>query len=165
MKKILLMRHAKSSWNNAALRDFDRPLNQRGNSDAPKMGLYLKELGIIPDQIFSSPANRAKSTVLKVIDQLGLDEKSITWNENLYFNGEFAYAEAIRGADNRSNVVMIVGHNPMTDEVISLLSNQPITRQITTAAIACLETDIESWKDLEYGTCQVNWIVTPKDIS
>ena len=165
MKKILLMRHAKSDWDNPSLRDFDRPLNKRGERDAPKMGMYLKELGIYPDQIFSSPANRAKATTLHVAEQLDLRKKVISWDEELYFTGPLAYANAIRRASNESTIVMTVGHNPMTDEVLSLLATEPVRKHFATATIACLEADIENWSDLQYGTCIVKWMVSPKDIS
>ncbi len=159
------MRHAKSSWDNPSIRDFDRPLNKRGERDAPRMGIYLKELGVIPQQIFSSPASRAKSTALHIADQLDLRKKIISWNEDLYFTGAMAYADAIRKSDNTSTIVMTVGHNPMTDEVLSLLADQPVRKHFATATIACLETDIENWTDLQYGTCRVKWMVSPKDIS
>lgn len=159
------MRHAKSAWDDPSLRDFDRPLNKRGERDAPKMGMYLRELGIVPDQIFSSPANRAKSTTLHVVEQLDVRKKIITWDEDLYFTGAISYANAIRRADAESSTVMTVGHNPMTDEVLSLLANEPIRKNFATATIACLETDIENWADLQYGTCSVKWMVSPKDIS
>lgn len=163
-KKILIMRHAKSSWSDEKIRDFDRPLNSRGKKDAPKMGRYLKELGIIPDQIFSSPAERAKLTTLAVAKELGMDSVAIRWDEELYFGNPMAYLNAIRSAGQDSSVVMTVGHNPMSAEIMSALSLQSFTHQVPTAALACFEADFENWKDIKQSGCKLLWIVSPKDI-
>lgn len=157
------MRHAKSSWKNPGLRDFDRPLNKRGKKDAPRMGQYLKELQLIPDQIFSSPAERAKSTILKVIHELNLPVSRITWDENLYFNGAQSYLDVIRSADDSSEVVMTVGHNPMTEDAISTLSGYTSQKAIKTATIACFEFTVDSWQNIQPGPDALKWIVGPKD--
>ncbi|TVP99426.1 MAG: histidine phosphatase family protein [Balneolaceae bacterium] len=163
-RTIILMRHAKSSWSYPHLRDFDRPLNQRGKNDAPRMGAWLKGLGIKPKRIVSSPAARAKATIQKVLDAMGLPEDLVEWDENLYFTGAKSYVDAIRKTDDQLESVMTVGHNPMTDEAISLLSKTPVHKNIVTATIACLEVNLSSWKDLEYGTCEIKWITSPKEI-
>ena len=163
-KRILIMRHAKSSWSDEKLRDFDRPLNSRGKKDAPAMGRYLKELDIIPDQIFSSPAERAKQTVLAVSKEIGLSSDSIHWDEELYFGDPMAYLTAIRSADQDSSVIMTVGHNPMSAELMSALSMQSFTHHVPTAALACFEADVESWKDVKQSGCKLLWIVSPKEI-
>lgn len=163
-RKVLLMRHAKSSWSTPGLKDFDRPLNKRGERDAPRMGRYLQELQLIPDQIFSSPATRAKSTILKVINALELPSGTITWNKDLYFNGVEAYLNAIRRADENSKIMMTVGHNPMTEDVISKLSGNSSRKVIKTATIACLEFKTNSWKDIQYGAGELKWVISPKDL-
>lgn len=163
-KKVLLMRHAKSSWNNPALRDFDRPLNKRGKRDAPRMGQYLKELQLIPDQIFSSPAKRAKSTILKVIEELELPVNKIIWDENLYFNGSESYLDVIHNALDSSQIIMTVGHNPMTEDAISEISENTVDKRIKTATIACFEFEADSWKDVIFGADTLKWVVGPKDL-
>lgn len=163
-KTILLMRHAKSSWDNPGLRDFDRPLNKRGERDAPRMGKYLKGLDIYPDQIFASPAARAKATILHVINELDLSEERITWDEGLYFTGPDAYIGAIRRSVIKSKIVMTVGHNPITEEVIERLIGKNINEHIATATIACLQTEADSWSEVEYGSCSLQWITKPKEI-
>lgn len=158
------MRHAKSLWENSALRDFDRPLNKRGEGDALRMGRYLRELKLLPDQIFSSPAARAKLTVLKVMEELDVPESLITWDENLYFKGPQAYLDAIRNADDSSDVVMTVGHNPMTEDTISALSANTSNKAIKTATIACFEFETDSWKNIHFDAKALKWIVGPKDL-
>lgn len=164
-KKVLLMRHAKSSWNNPGLRDFDRPLNKRGKRDAPRMGQYLKELKLVPDQIFSSPAQRAKSTILKVIKELDVPINKIVWDENLYFNGSQSYIDVIRNAHDSSEIVMTVGHNPMTEDAISALSGNTANKSIKTATIACFEFEADTWKEIEFGAESLKWIIWPKDLT
>lgn len=159
------MRHAKSSWKNPALRDFDRPLNKRGKKDAPRMGLYLKELQLLPDQIFSSPAQRAKSTILKVIEELGVPVSKIVWDENLYFNGFQSYVDAIKNAHDSSEIIMTVGHNPMTQEAIFKLSGNTAEKKIKTATIACFEYEADSWQDVQFGPDSLKWIIGPKDLA
>ncbi|MDZ7717372.1 MAG: histidine phosphatase family protein [Balneolaceae bacterium] len=163
-KKVLLMRHAKSSWDNPGLRDYDRPLNKRGLRDAPRMGRYLKQLQLIPNQIFSSPAERAKSTILQVIQELDLSVSQITWDENLYFNGAKSYLDLIKTADDSSDLVMTIGHNPMTQDAISALSAHTSTKAIKTATIACFEFPAESWQTIQPGPDALKWIVGPKDL-
>lgn len=162
-KKLLLMRHAKSSWDNRELRDFDRPLNKRGERDAPKMGRYLKDLNFVPDQIFSSPAIRAKMTTLFVIQEINFPKSAVTWNENLYYDGPEAYFNAIKNADDQSEMVMTVGHNPMTEDVISELSGHTAEKAIKTATIACFEFKTDSWKHIRYGADALKWIIGPKE--
>lgn len=158
------MRHAKSSWNHPALKDFDRPLNKRGERDAPKMGRYLRELKLVPDQVFSSPAARAKSTILNVIEELGLPQSAITWDQDLYFNGVDSYLDAIRSADAASDIVMTVGHNPMTEDAISALSANTSNKAIKTATIACFEFETDSWKNINFDSKALKWIIGPKDL-
>ncbi len=157
------MRHAKSSWGDSSLKDFDRPLNSRGERDAPEMGNYLNGLGICPDYVICSPARRARQTVLLVTGTLGLNESEIHWNEDLYFNGAEAYLETLRNVPERAETALIAGHNPSVEEVISHLSGRP-DLVVTTANIACFEVAADSWSDLKKDVCDFKWLVTPKTI-
>lgn len=158
------MRHAKSSWRDPGLRDFDRPLNKRGEGDAPLMGRFLMQKNLLPDQIFGSPAVRAKATALKVIQELNLPESTILWNENLYYGGVEAYLDAIRNAHNQSEIVMAVGHNPMVEDAISVLSGDTVDKHIKTATIACFEFEADSWHRIEFGAHTLLWIRSPVDL-
>ena len=158
------MRHAKSSWDDSSLRDFDRPLNKRGKKDAPRMGAYLNEIGMIPDMIVSSPATRAQATILGVIGELGLKQSVITWNEDLYYGSSDAYLTAIRSADDSVTTVMTVGHNPMTESAMETLSDKLFHNHVPTAAIACFEVNVDSWKEVGPGKCKLKWFVIPKDL-
>lgn len=158
------MRHAKSSWNDSSLRDFERPLNSRGKRDAPRMGQFLKEQGLIPGQIFSSPAARAKATILHVVKELGVREKQINWTEDLYFNGGNAYLDAIFSADESTNIVMTVGHNPMTEQVVSVLNGSASLLTMPTAAIACFQSSAGNWGLVSPENCRLQWLQVPKEL-
>lgn len=164
LKKIMVMRHAKSSWSEGSLKDFDRPLNIRGMKDAPRMGKYLKELGLVPDQFISSPALRAKQTIQKVSKELGVNSDKIIWDEDLYFRGSISYIHALKRVNDQSSVVLIAGHYPMVSDVVSTLIGREITNHFSTATIACVEVTIESWDDLEEGICELKWMVKPKEL-
>lgn len=158
------MRHAKSSWDQPDLQDFDRPLNQRGKQDAPKMGRFLSKVKVVPDQIFSSPAARAKATVLAVTNEMGLPEQVINWKSDLYYGGPEDYVKAIRDSKENSEIVMTVGHNPMSEEFIDMLAGEIVTTKIATATIACFETDAENWNEVGPENCRVLWIKSPKNL-
>jgi phosphohistidine phosphatase len=164
MKTILIMRHAKSSWSNPYLKDFDRPLNSRGKSDAPKMGLFLKQKQLIPQKIYCSPAKRTRATLKKVLKEVNADEGVTEFVEDLYFRGHETYIEAIRSTSQNLDTVMTLGHNPMTEEAISILSSTPVRQPVKTATIACLTCDTAAWSDIQPGSCELKWITGPKDL-
>lgn len=163
-RKILLMRHAKSSWDHEGLKDFDRPLNKRGEKDAPKMGRFLREGLILPELIISSPARRAKETALAVCSQLGYDANRIQWNEDLYFGGPMDYLNAIHKAGDNFFTVMTVGHNPMTADLMAVLGGRAFSHRVPTAAIACFESDADSWSDVQSKSCRLLWVTSPREI-
>lgn len=165
MKTILIMRHAKSSWSNPYIKDFDRPLNSRGKNDAPKMGFFLKEKQIIPDKIFCSPAKRARATLKRVLKEIDRDKGIVEFKEDLYYKDYDAYLKAVCSAAADVDVVMTLGHNPMTEQFISYLSSTPVRKPVKTATIACLSSEVDDWSDLRNGGCELMWITGPKDLS
>lgn len=158
------MRHAKSSWSESSLKDFDRPLNGRGLLDAPRMGRYLKDLNIIPDQLICSPALRAKQTLLKVSDELGINNEKIIWDEDLYFRGAVSYIQALKRVHEQSSVVLIAGHYPMVSDTVSTLIGRELSDHFSTASIVCVEVNLESWAALEESMCEFKWMVKPKEL-
>lgn len=161
-KTFFIMRHAKSSWDDSSLKDFDRPLNKRGRRDAPAMGKTLENLGHTPELIISSPALRAKQTVLYFPEIFGLAEGAIQWNEDLYYQGYEAYLESIWNAPGRVSTLLVAGHNPSVEEIVAHLSGKSL--DITTANIACFESDAESWSRVEAGNCEFKWLIRPKGL-
>jgi len=145
MKTLLLMRHAKSSWKQAGLTDWERPLNKRGKSDAPRMGERLWEEDLVPQLIVSSDALRARQTAEAVADAAGY-EGEVIYLADLY-HGTFAeYVEALASIPDEQEVVMVIGHNPDLQDVLEMLSGQ--TEPMPTGTIAHLELAIGRWSEL-----------------
>ena len=149
MKTLLIMRHAKSSWKNAAQSDHDRPLNSRGKSDAPRMGDALKNLGMIPSVILSQTAERANRTAHLVAESCDF-EGEVQLTRNLYHAGVDEYIEALQAVHQNEEVVMVVGHNPGVSELVDFLTDQP--EILTTANVAIVNLDIETWDRLDFDT-------------
>lgn len=145
MKRLVVIRHAKSSWANAMLDDFDRPLNDRGKKDAPLMAKKLKDKKIIPDLILTSPAKRAKSTAKRFAKVLELDAKKIKKEPKLYLASETAIQKMVRDMDDKLNTVFVVGHNPGLTHFVNYVSNLEIDNIPTTGVVVM---DISSWKKL-----------------
>jgi phosphohistidine phosphatase SixA len=147
VKTLLVLRHAKSSWDNPNLADIDRPLNKRGKRDAPKMGQLLRKEDLLPDIIIGSTARRVRETVEYVIQESGFGE-DVSWNETLYAAGPEAYIEALQDLPDIYNSVMVVGHNPGLEELVAMLTDG--WESLPTAALAQINLKIESWSELGY---------------
>ena len=146
MKKLFLIRHAKSSWKDKSLADWQRPLNKRGKKDAPKMGKRLAERGAKIDLIVSSPAKRAMSTAKKLAKELGY-KKKIVQNENLYNATEWQMLEVIHSFDFQLERVMLVTHNPGLTDFVNQISGRRV-ENIPTCGIVELAFEVESWRDI-----------------
>lgn len=164
MKTLFIMRHAKSSWDDSSLNDYDRPLNHRGNRDAPAMGRYLSGLELLPDRVISSPAERAKQTIFHVAKQIGYPREKIQWDRDLYFGSAGAYLKAMHDLPDTEDSVLIAGHNPSVEHVISHLSGGEAPGRITTANIACFTSDATNWKHTEPKDFTFKWLMRPKDL-
>ena len=164
MRYILLLRHAKSSWEHFSLDDFDRPLSKRGLKDAPKMGKFLRNTGYIPEYVVSSPAKRAKQTTTLCLEGMQSDEDMVTWNRGLYFETVNKYMEAIQEAPSDYEKIMIVGHNPLIEATATILTGgkEKAAFRVPTAGLICLETHALEWSDINFGTCEVKWMMIPK---
>ncbi len=148
MKTLYLNRHAKSSWNTPSLADFDRPLNKRGERDAPLMGDVLSKLISPPDIIYSSPANRAITTAKIIASSFNYDKEKIVEDIKIY---ESAVSELLRIINNTPDIhnsIMIFGHNPTFTMASNFLSNKFIDN-IPTCGFVKIDFDVKSWKEVE----------------
>jgi phosphohistidine phosphatase len=162
MKTLLLMRHAKSSWKDAELSDFDRPLNKRGKNDAPLMGKFLRKKDLTPDIILSSAAKRASKTAEAVAEGLKYKEE-IIFLENFYLAEPFTYIEEINQVDNDHDIVLVIGHNPGLEGLVQILSGKVLA--LSTSAVAEIELPIKKWKDLTLDTDgKLENLWRPKDV-
>ena len=147
-KTVLILRHAKSSWKDMRLRDRERPLNKRGERDAPEMGKRLRKLGYKPDLILSSPAVRAIETARKAAAEIGYEGKIIQ-DEALYMAEVGDYLDVISGVDESVTHLMLVSHNPGCEELFTFLGGERVAK-FPTAAYALIELE-GTWSDLSGG--------------
>lgn len=147
MKKLLIIRHAKSSWDDASLRDFDRPLNKRGIRDVPEMGRRLSNLSIQPDLIISSPANRAITTARGIAIETDYDIKNIQEEPRLYHASTSIIKEVISETSNDIKTLMIFGHNPGFTDLIARISDLNLYN-LPTCGICGVEFDFTYWREI-----------------
>lgn len=166
MKRLLVLRHAKSDRSDDTLRDHDRSLAPRGEVDAPRMGIALAALDAVPDSILTSTAVRARETARLVAAAMGYDGV-IVEEPGLYAASVDALLNALRDADDAATL-LLVGHNPGLEELIGLLTvgieAEPILR-LPTAGLACLVLDIAEWSRIHARCGLLHWFLTPRIVS
>jgi phosphohistidine phosphatase len=161
MKTIILVRHAKSSWEDFNLPDFDRPLNDRGRRDAPVMAGRLKERGVLPDLLVSSTAKRAHKTAKLFAEALGIDKDVILLKDELYLAEPDAFEEIIATLDDRNSCVAIYAHNPG----ITAFANRARVADIDdmpTCSMFAYTADAGSWADVAKAAKKFLFFETPK---
>lgn len=162
MKHLLLMRHAKSSQDIAGISDFERPLNDRGQKDAPEMGKRILKAKFKPEIIVSSNARRALDTAKLVAKQLKIDTSEIQRETALYDAGLTDILHIIRSLDDTKNQILMIGHNPSFTGMVGYLSNSFI-EHLPTSGIALIEFPVLSWKQITQGTGTMTWHDFPKN--
>lgn len=145
MRTLLVMRHGKSDWSDSGLPDHDRPLTKRGKRESVSMGEMLLEMGMAPQAIVSSPAKRAIVTARRIAKASEAD-CSIDVHAALYGGDVRDYCQAVAQADDEAQVVMVVGHNPVSEELVDALCGQSV--RLPTATIACIDLPIASWREI-----------------
>ncbi len=144
MKRLVLIRHAKSSWDNPRLDDFDRPLNKRGTRDAPMMGERLAKAGVKPDVIVSSPANRAITTARVIADAVGYDSAAIRQAEQIYEASIHDLLDVIHQLPDGADLAFMFGHNPGFTRLSYHLSGEDVDN-IPTCGVFTIDFPVESW--------------------
>jgi len=161
VKTLYIARHAKSSWEDPDLEDFQRPLNGRGEKDAPQMGKRLHKLDVSPRLISSSPANRALATARHIAEALHYPSREIQEEQKLYHAGEETILDIVRSFDDKFDAAMIVGHNPGLTEFVNDLLNEEIGN-IPTAGVVGGKLAVHSWKDVNWGCGKMIFFEYPK---
>jgi phosphohistidine phosphatase len=149
VKTLLLLRHAKSSWDDPALADFDRPLNERGKRDAPRVGELLRRQELRPDAVVCSSAKRARKTATKVLKASGFDVEP-EWTDELYHADPETCVRILQCQPDAHACVLLVGHNPTLQDLLARLAGGD--ESMPTAALARIELPVESWSDLSLST-------------
>ena len=165
MKQLYIIRHAKSSWGDFSLPDFERPLNDRGRSDAPMMAKRLLEKKIKIDAFVSSPAKRAKKTCKLFCNEYNVKEDKIIFIDNLYLAPAETFFEVIEKLDEKYKHVAIFAHNPGVTEIANRLCKDVHIDEMPTCSIFAVEADIEKWKDFKEAENKFLFFDYPKHLS
>lgn len=160
MKTLYLARHAKSSWKHPELSDIERPLNKRGKRDAPIIGNLLKEKGVIPDILISSPAERARKTAVIISEKIGFPKSKILIDENIYDSSSHELINFIQGFDNKYDSVMMFGHNPGFTMLNNYLTESFIDNIPTCGVVGIRFKSL--WKNIDSDSGKAFFFIYPK---
>lgn len=165
--ELLLLRHAKSDWDQTC-DDFDRPLNARGQHDAPRIGRWLRDQNLIPDRVISSPARRAAQTTQAVCSQLGYPTECILWDKRLYLASCETLLDVLADQSDHPHRLMLIGHNPGLEYLLEYLAQEPPPRQpngklLTTATLAYLQLGSDTPRPPRHNA-HLRQFVRPRDL-
>ena len=150
MKNLILIRHAKSSWDDPSLIDRDRPLNKRGRRDAPVMGKLLLGKDLIPHRFLASPAKRALKTAKLIAEEIGFPKKDLDLREEIYAQGLDALIGLIADLNDEWKRVFLVGHNPELTDLANHLAGVGIDN-VPTCGVVSIEFSAAHWRDCAQG--------------
>lgn len=157
MKTLILLRHAKSDWDDPGLADHDRPLAARGREAAPRMGSWLKAHGPIPDLVLCSTATRARQTLALALEALGAEPET-RFDRGLYLAGGAGVLARVRRAPDEAATVMVVGHNPDFEQLARRLATtgdraalDRLAEKYPTAGLAVIALPVERWAEAGPG--------------
>ena len=166
-RELLLLRHGKSNWN-VIVDDFQRPLKKRGKRNATRMGQWMLDHKLIPDQIITSPAIRAKGTAEKVCEAMGISESIIRMDMKIYEADLIDLLEVLQACPVDCQRLLLIGHNPGLDELLLFLVKRleiPADgKLLPTATLAHLEFEGE-WSNLDKSRLSLRSITRPKSLS
>ncbi|HEY0749855.1 MAG TPA: histidine phosphatase family protein [Chitinophagaceae bacterium] len=162
MKTVILVRHAKSSWDNIGEADIDRPLNERGKKDAPEMAKRLKKRDLEVDAFITSHAKRARRTARAFAEEFGLDKKDVVINEDLYGAYASGFDKVIASLPEKYKTVALFSHNPGITEFVNTLTGVQVDN-MPTAAIFAVSSEAETWEDFKTSEKQFLFFDYPKN--
>ena len=160
MKTLFILRHAKSSWDNADLADFARPLNNRGLESAPLVGDMIRSNKFQIDTIISSPAERAERTAILVKEAAQI-KADIQFDDRVYEASPRQLLQIASELDDSIQSAMIVGHNPGLEGLLKMLTKE--IESMPTAALAVVDLNIDKWKQIHIDCCNLRILIRPKD--
>jgi phosphohistidine phosphatase len=162
VKRLILLRHAKSSWSDGSLADAERPLSPRGERDAPRMGQRLRGRGAWPDVVVASPARRARRTARLVCQAIGHPEGSIKLDPALYLASPEAILAVVATQAEPADSVMVVGHNPGLTELANLLLPDLALDNLPTTGVVAVDVDTDRWTNVLGVACRLAFLDYPK---
>ena len=160
MKKLILVRHAKSSWKHDVI-DHERPLNKRGNMDKEKVSNHLIKERLIIDKVISSDAVRAKTTAETFILNLKIDKSLVNLDHNLYDFSGYNLIKTIKEVEASINTLMVFGHNHAITDFVNTYGDKYI-ENVPTCGVTIIDFAIDSWADLNKG--KTVYTLFPKDL-
>jgi phosphohistidine phosphatase len=168
VKRLFLLRHAKSAWDDPTLRDRDRPLAPRGRKAAKRVGKWARRHDVRPQLVVCSSAVRARKTLERVLP--GLGEPAVWFEVTLYAAAVETLLARVRALPAEVEEAMLVGHNPGLMDLALLLSAPGPNRKrarsnVPTGALVVLEIEAESWANVEPGTAEITRFVVPRDLT
>lgn len=163
MRTLFLIRHAKSSWDYPGLRDFNRPLNDRGMHDAPLMGQLLAKLGFTPDLLVSSPAKRAITTALFFAEAFHYDVDAVQEEQDIYEAAPGDIMRVVCKLPDSAQIVLLFGHNPTLTDVANRFSEKFIDN-VPTCGIVQIESDADTWQGFDDSNASVKRCFFPKEL-
>ena len=164
MKRLILVRHAKSDWADAGLSDHERPLNSRGKKDAPRMAKAAAEQTVAPDIIVSSSAKRAITTAKAFAKEFNYSENNIDVRDDVYSADWRSCLNIINSInDSDCRVAMLVGHNPFITELADRLTRQSFGN-VPTCGVIMIDFDVASWAEVSTGLGKISFYEYPKNM-
>lgn len=170
MKTLTLLRHAKSGWDDAVQRDFDRPLNGKGRRAAQAVGRHLKREGLRFDHVLASPALRVAQTLDEVRAAYGGNLQP-AWDKRVYLASATSLLDMVREQDDVHGTLLLVGHNPGLEDLVLLLVPDAkaglrgeVEEKYPTASLAELSFAIDRWADAGEGGATLTRFVRPRDL-
>jgi len=170
LKKLILLRHAKSGWDDPVPRDFDRPLNGKGRRAARAIGQHARAIGITFDQVIASPALRVTETLDEFTGGYG-SMPDPGFDRRIYLASAQALLEVIQDADDAAGTVLLVGHNPGLEDLVFLLvpegedeAREQVEEKYPTASIAEITLAVDHWADTEVGSGTLDRFTRPRDL-
>ncbi len=163
-RKLLIIRHGKSSWDNEGLDDIDRPLADRGTRNADTMAHRMMDLGLVPGLVFSSPASRALNTALIMSRIWGLDPSSLQIYDDLYMANVAEIREVLEYAPDTAESLAIFGHNPSFTLFANTLLEEPL-ENLPTAGVVVVTLESDSWKGIGREHVRHTYVDFPKKSS
>ena len=162
MKTLLLLRHAKTSWVDLTVSDNLRPLSPTGKYNVYQISNFLKNTKLLPDLIISSSAKRAKDTSTLLAESTGYND-SIYVSELLYETSAIDYINVISDVSNKINMILLVGHNPILENLIELITNELIIME--TCSLVHILLPITNWKEIKTNPkCKLIQLITIKEL-
>lgn len=168
MKTLILLRHAKSGWDDPVARDFDRPLNPKGQRAAVAMGRHMKSLGLEFDRVLASPAVRVVETLEHVGTGYGGD-LAPAWDQRIYLASAATLLDLVNALPDAADTVLMAGHNPGLEELVLGLVpggalRGDVEAKFPTASLAELHFEVDRWQDVEPGIGELVRFTRPRDL-